>query len=65
MEVTQRLQPVHDKSYQLFTEIKGRGVELEKVMTATEKRLEGPINEAVIEYFIEQEVVAQKQVETT
>jgi hypothetical protein len=29
MEVNQRLQPVQDEAYQLFTEIKGRGEELE------------------------------------
>jgi hypothetical protein len=34
MEVTQRLQPIQDEAYQLFTEIEGQGVELEKVITA-------------------------------
>jgi hypothetical protein len=63
MEVTQRLQPVQDKAYQLFTEIEGRGAELEQVVTAAEQRLEGPVNEAVIQDFVEQEVVAQQQVE--
>jgi hypothetical protein len=63
MEVTQRLQPVQDKAYQLFTEIEGRGEELEQVVTAAEQRLEGPVNEAVIQEFIEQEVMAQQQVE--
>jgi hypothetical protein len=58
MEVTQRLQPVQDKAYQLFTEIEGRGEELEQVVTAAEQRLEGPVNEAVIQEFTEQEVVA-------
>jgi hypothetical protein len=63
MEVTQRLQPVQDEAYQLFTEIEGRGAELEQVVTAAEQRLEGPVNEAVIQEFTEQEVVAQQQVE--
>ena len=63
MEVTQRLQPVQDKDYQLFTNIEGRGVELEQVVTAAKQCLEGPINEVVIQEFVEQEVVAQKKVE--
>jgi hypothetical protein len=63
MEVTQRLQPVQDKAYQLFTEVEGQGAELEKVATTAEQRLEGPINDAVIQAFTEQEVVAQQQVE--
>jgi hypothetical protein len=29
MEVTQRLQPIQYKAYQLFTEVEGRGEELE------------------------------------
>jgi hypothetical protein len=63
MEVTQRLQPVQDKAYQLFTEVEGQGAELEQVVTTAEQRLEGPINDAVIQEFIEQEAIAQQQVE--
>jgi hypothetical protein len=63
MEVTQRLQPVQDKAYQLFTEVEGRGEELEKVVTAAEQRLEGPVNEVVIQEFTAQEAMAQQQVE--
>jgi hypothetical protein len=63
MEVTHRLQPVQDKAYQLFTEIEGRGVELEQVITTAEQRLEGPANEEFIQEFVEQEVMAQQQVE--
>jgi hypothetical protein len=63
MEVTQRLQPVQDKAYQLFTEVEGRGEELEQVVTAAEQHLEGPINDAVIQEFAEQEVMAQQQVQ--
>jgi hypothetical protein len=48
MEVTQRLQPVQDKAYQLFTEVEGRGVELEQVITEVEQLIEGPVNEVVI-----------------
>ena len=58
MEVTQRLQPIQDEACQLFSEIEG----LEQVITAVEQCLEGPINEVVIQEFIEQEVVAQQQV---
>jgi hypothetical protein len=65
MQVTQRLQPVQDESYQLLTEIKGRGEELEQVITIAEQCLEGLVNEAVIQEFAEQEVVAQQQVEAT
>jgi hypothetical protein len=53
MEVTQRLQPVQDKSYQFFTEVKGRGTELEQVVTAAEQCLEGPVNDVVIQDFPE------------
>jgi hypothetical protein len=63
MKVTERLQPVQDKAYQLFIEVEGQGAELEQVVTTTEQRLEGPINDAVIQEFVEQEVVAQQQVE--
>jgi chromosome segregation ATPase len=62
MEVTQRLQPVQDKAYQLFTEVEGRGAELEQVVTTVEQHLEGPVNDAVIQEFIEQEAKAQQQV---
>jgi chromosome segregation ATPase len=63
MEVTQRLQPVQDKACQLFIEVESRGAELEKVVNAAEQCLEGPVNDAVIQEFTEQEVVAQQQVE--
>jgi chromosome segregation ATPase len=63
MEVTQRLQPVQDKACQLFTEVESRGAELEQVVIAAEQCLEGPVNDAVIQEFTEQEVVAQQQVE--
>jgi hypothetical protein len=47
----------------IFTDIEGRGEELEQVVTAAEQCLEGPVNEVVIQEFFEQEVVAQQQVE--
>jgi hypothetical protein len=65
MEVTQRLQPVQDEAYQLFTEIEGRGGEMEQVVTAAEQCLEKPINLVIIQEFVEQEAIAQQQVEAT
>jgi hypothetical protein len=60
MEVTQRVQPVQEDSYQLFTEIEGRGEELEKVVTIAEQRLEGPVNEELIQEFTEQEAIEEQ-----
>jgi hypothetical protein len=53
MEVTQRLKPVQDNAYQLFTKVEGRGAELEQVVIAVEQRLAGPVNEVVILEFDE------------
>jgi hypothetical protein len=53
MKVTQRLQHVQDKAYQLFTEVEGQGEKLEQVVTTVEHHLEGPINDAFIQEFIE------------
>jgi hypothetical protein len=36
MEVTQRLQPVQDKEFQLFTEVESRGADLEQVVITGE-----------------------------
>jgi surfactin synthase thioesterase subunit len=58
MEITQKLQHVQDKSYQLFTEVEGQGVEFEQVSTMAEQRLEGPVNDAVIQEFPKKECVA-------
>jgi hypothetical protein len=63
MEITQKLQLVQDKAYQLFTEVEGKGEKLEKVSTAVEQHLEGPVNDAVIQEFVEQGLVAQQQFE--
>jgi hypothetical protein len=63
MEVTQKLQPVQDVACLLFEEIEGRGEELEQVVTSVEQRLEGPVNEAIIQEFTEQEALAKQQVE--
>jgi hypothetical protein len=57
MEVTQRLQPIQDKYFQLFEEIEGRRTELENIVVVVEQRLEGPINETVIQKFLEQEAL--------
>jgi hypothetical protein len=56
---------VQDKAYQLFTEVEGQGAELEQVVTTTEQRLKGPINDATIQEFAEQEVIAQQQVKAS
>jgi hypothetical protein len=53
MEVTQRLQPIQDESCQIFVEIEGQGAELEQVITVAEQCLEGPVNEIVIQEFVE------------
>jgi hypothetical protein len=58
MEVSQRLQPVQEKACQLFTEVENQGVELEQVVSTTKQRLEGPVSDALIQEFTEQEVVA-------
>jgi hypothetical protein len=65
MEVNQRLQSIQDEAYQLFTEIEGRGAKLEKVVTVVEQRLEGLVNEAVIQEFTEQEAMPQQKVEAS
>jgi uncharacterized protein YhaN len=48
MEFSQRLQPVQEKAFQLFTEVENQGVELEQVVSAVEQCLEGPINDTLI-----------------
>jgi hypothetical protein len=53
MEVTQKLQLVKDEACTLFEEIKGRGVELEQVVTTVELHLEGVVIEKVIQEFTE------------
>jgi hypothetical protein len=63
MEVTQPLQPVQDKAYQLFIEVESQGEELELVVNATEQFLEGPVNDMVIQEFVEKEAMERHQVE--
>jgi hypothetical protein len=53
MEVTQRIRPVQDKAYQLFLKVESQGEELEQVSTTIEQCLEGPVNDAVIQEFVE------------
>ena len=60
MEVSQRLQSLQEKSCHLFTKFESQAVKLEQVVITTEQRMEGPVNDAVIQEFIEQEVVALK-----
>jgi hypothetical protein len=47
----------------LFLKVESQGVELEQFSTTAEQRLEGPMNDAVIQEFVEKELVAQQQVE--
>jgi hypothetical protein len=54
---------VQEKACQLFTEVESQGVELEQLVNTVEQCLEGPVNEALIQEFIEQEAVAMRQVE--
>jgi hypothetical protein len=54
---------VQEKACQLFTEVENQGVELEQVVSAAEQCLEGPVNDALIQEFTEQEAVALQQVE--
>jgi hypothetical protein len=63
MEVSQRLQPVQEKACQLFTEVESQGAELEQVVIIAEQRLEGPVNDTLIQEFTEQEAIALQQVE--
>jgi hypothetical protein len=54
---------VQEKACQLFTELESQGVELEQVVSTTEQCLEGPVNDALIQEFTEQEAVALQQIE--
>jgi hypothetical protein len=63
MEVTQKLQPIQEVTYLLFEEIEGQGTLLEQVVATVEQQLEGPISEVVVQEFVEQEAIAQRQVE--
>ena len=49
----------------MFVEIEGRGSELDQLITAIEQCLEGPINEVVIQEFLEHDVIEQQQFEAT
>jgi hypothetical protein len=57
MDVSQRLQPLQEKEFQLFSELESQGVELEQGVITAEQHLEGPLNNTVIQEFTEQEVV--------
>ena len=63
MEVTQRLQPMQEKSCTLFEEIEGQGGQLEQVVTTVEQCLEGHDTEKVIQEFIKDEALVKQQVE--
>jgi hypothetical protein len=57
MEVSQQLQPLQEKACQLFTELESQEDELEQVVITVEQRLEGPLNDTVIQEFTKQEAV--------
>jgi hypothetical protein len=57
MEVSQRLQSIQEKACQLFAELENQEAELEQVVITAEQRLEGPLNDTVIQELTEQEVV--------
>ena len=57
MEVSQWLQPLQEKACQLFTEVESQETELEQVVITAEQRMEGPVNNVVIQKFTKQEVV--------
>jgi hypothetical protein len=63
MDISQRLQPLQEKACQLFVELESQGAELEQGAITVEQRLEGPLNDTIIQEFTEQEVVALQQVE--
>ena len=63
MDVSQRLQPLQEKACQLFIELESQGDEIEQGVITIEQCLEGPLNDTILQEFIEQEVVALQQVE--
>jgi hypothetical protein len=63
MEVSQQLQPLQEKACQMFTEVETQAAKLEQVVITAEQRMEGPVNDTVIQEFTEQEVVTLQQVE--
>ena len=58
MEVSQWIQPVQEKTCQLFTELESQDVELEQVVSTVEQCLKGLVNDALIQEFTKQEEVA-------
>jgi hypothetical protein len=50
---------MQDRACHLFTEVENQGEELEQVVTAAKQRLEGIVNDAVIEEFTKQEATTK------
>ena len=65
MEVSQWIQRVQEKECQLSTEVESQGFELEQVVIIIEQHLKGPVNDAVIQEFVEKEAISKKQVEAS
>jgi hypothetical protein len=57
------LQPLQEKACQLFAELESQGAELEQGSITKKQRMEGPLNDTLIQEFIEQETIALQQVE--
>jgi hypothetical protein len=55
MEVTQKLQSMHDEACKVFEEIDGHGSQLDQVVATVEHRLEGSVTEQTIQEVVEQE----------
>jgi hypothetical protein len=54
---------MQDKACMIFSEIETQGTELEQVVISAEQCLDGPVNDALIQEFIEQEAATMQQVE--
>jgi hypothetical protein len=61
MEVTQKLQLVQDEACKVFEEIDGQCSQLDQVVAAVEKCLEGLVTEQMIQELVEQEAQAKQQ----
>jgi hypothetical protein len=46
----------------IFEDIEGQVLQLEQVIATVEQRLERPVTEIIIQYFVEQEALAKQQV---
>jgi len=54
---------MQNESCNMFDEIDGQGSQLDQVVAAVEKHLEGPVTEKIVQELAEQEAQARKKVE--